>query len=154
MNVTAIDIEPEIIRLARVYSPPKGLPSEIAAVWADVLEGIGPDEFRAAVRAYMRGPGKYFPKPSDISDLANVARPRAARFRGDDDPARCHVCGALVRDLPEHPGVPDCAVGKLGQLHDVPTHERAGIPHWGYPLDREAVAMYNTYTAAQSRSAA
>src|SRR5687768_9417150 len=128
--MTTIDIEPEIVRLARVYNPPKGLPSEIARVWSDVLDGIEPDEFRLAVRAYMRGPGKYFPKPGDIRELVNATRVRApTNGHAPNDPDRCKVCGAAVRQLPEHPGIPDGAVGRLGILHDVESHRRAGVPH-------------------------
>lgn len=103
-DVTAVEIVRELKRLAAVYNPPKGESDQVAGVWAEVLAGMSGDEFRAAVSEYMRGTGRYFPRPADLRELVREARSKRGVSSQSSTPAkRSQAELYLSEDTPPQP---------------------------------------------------
>lgn len=134
-RLTTADATAEARRLVRAgFRPPETGPTAAAAVWVEVLYDVTPDDFREAVTRYIRGTNAFWPTPGHL--LARVLEVRAETtipLREPADPlAPCPICGAVLKEL--GPDVLGGNASRLGVLHDVAAHERAGVGWIGYPL--------------------
>lgn len=152
-RITTIDAKREVRRLQQAYSLPRGAdPEAMAEAWAEALHGVSLDELTEAVTVYLRDGGRYWPPPAEIRRIAlDRRRDRSdavptdlhARFkRWKDAEEPCPVCGAVLQTLGSHWGVPKTAAKRIGVIHDRALHQQAGVPHFGYPLSREDMELY------------
>jgi hypothetical protein len=150
-RVTAFDVRGHIEPLqAAGYALPKGTTREqLAKIWAEVFEGVSIDELARAVRTFLRDGSRYWPKASEIRQIALALRQRTGHVIEDcgslssryvsweqrsHDGSPCPVCGAVMQELtPARRRAPPGGPSRFGVFHDDAEHRRQGVPHVGYP---------------------
>lgn len=133
------------------YRLPDGATTHsLGAMWAKAMDGLEDQDLREATDEFIRTGGRYWPKPSEIRDLALTARRErggfakgsgslASRYRAfetNNAEGSCPVCGARLQLLsPAQLGYPDAPkdTKRYGVYHDRKKHRDAGIPHVGPP---------------------
>src|SRR2546430_12969319 len=73
IQLTPVTVLPELERLLRVHKRPAHAPADAEMFARDYTELCGDvslEQFRQAVTEYLRGPGRFFPKPGELRALA------------------------------------------------------------------------------------
>lgn len=159
-RITYDDCLMAVNTLAITHALPNGGKAEdVARVWHNALEGVGPGELKRAVKRFHQVGGRFFPKPSEIREIALEYRASVIGARAntapDDYDGPCSVCGATLRQLtPAEQGITEVYSVRLGRMvkleesefqppprygyyHDVALHERKRRPWAGYPIPNE-----------------
>jgi len=134
-RLTRSDAMAETRRLERAgFRSPEPGAAAAAELWVEVLYDVAPDDLREAVTRYIRGDNTYWPTPGQLLRHVREARAETAtptRTTAPDPTAPCPVCNATLRELqPEEWGG---KFPRLGVLHDVAAHQRAGVGWIGLP---------------------
>lgn len=179
-RLTKIDAARGIEQLIRAgYTVPKEVGADATAeVWVEHLGDLDHADVAAAVLQYVRGDEHFWPKPGKIRWLVTEIRKQgpgrnpletgelgqryAAWERHQDHStvneggrcvvcaAGCPICRAVVQWIPASRQTGGREVYAV--LHDPREHERANVPHVGFPLPDWAVRMYAAAEPAKPKT--